>query len=137
VLCSISCRSICGACIFRRRGGVFLILAGPRRARRARSIKPLPTKTPPKKKTAPAARPGAKVSAAPPGAPQRGPRASPDHPTWWLAPPGGVRTMAMEAKKQPNLGPGCSHQNQSPNQKTAVYWAIGLILGPKLHPLLV
>jgi hypothetical protein len=73
----------------------FLIFAGPRRADPARSIQPLFSEgTPLGGGTALAARPGAGgVSAAPPGggrggAAPRDPRASPDHPTWWLVPPG-------------------------------------------------
>jgi hypothetical protein len=106
------------ACISRRRGVVFLIFAGPRRAqtRPARSSH-FPAKQPPWKKTAPAARPGAKVSAALPGAPPRDPRASADHPTWWLVPPD-AHHGHREAKKRPSSAPGCSHQNQNPNQKT-------------------
>ena len=52
------------------------------------------------KKTAPAARPGAKVSAAPPGAPPRDPRASPDHSTWWVVPPGAYHGQGGEKTAQ-------------------------------------
>jgi hypothetical protein len=70
--------------------GCFLNFGGPKTSRPGRfDPATFPTKTPPPgKKTAPAARPGAKVSVAPPVAPPRGPWASPDHPTWWLVPPG-------------------------------------------------
>jgi hypothetical protein len=53
--------------------------------------------------TAPVARPGAaEVSAAPPGAPPRDPRASPDHPTWWLVPPGAHHGQGGKKTAQPN-----------------------------------
>jgi hypothetical protein len=80
-----------GACISRRRGVVFLFFCGPKTGSNGPfDLCHFSQKShPPWTKTAPAARPGAMVSAAPPVAPPRGPRASPDHhPTWWLVPPG-------------------------------------------------
>jgi hypothetical protein len=43
---------------------------------------------------------GGKASAAPPGAPPRDPRASPDHPTWWLAPLGAHHGQGGEKTAQ-------------------------------------
>jgi hypothetical protein len=63
----------------------------------------LSLREPPWKKTAPTARPGAKVSAAPPGAPPRDPRASTDHPTWWLVPPDAHHGQG--GKKTAQFGP--------------------------------
>jgi len=48
----------------------------------------LSKKQPRWKKTRPEPQPGANVSAAAPVVPPCDPRASPDHPTWWVVPPG-------------------------------------------------
>jgi hypothetical protein len=48
----------------------------------------LSKKQPRWKKTRPEPQPGANVSAVPPVVPPCDPRASPDHPTWWVVPPG-------------------------------------------------
>ena len=48
----------------------------------------LSLREPPWKKNRPEPQPGGNVSAAQPVAPPCDPRASPDHPTWWVVPPG-------------------------------------------------
>jgi hypothetical protein len=80
----------------------------------------LSLREPPWKKTAPAARPGAKVSAAPPGAPPRGPRASPDHPTWWLVPPGAHHGQGGE-KNGPERPLGARTKSHSLIRKRPAY----------------
>jgi hypothetical protein len=73
---------------------------------------------PPRKKTRLEPRPGGNVSAALQVAPPCGPRASPDHPTWWLIPPG--TQHGQGADKTAHFSrwvPKCPHQNEIPNQK--------------------
>jgi hypothetical protein len=72
------------------RGAPFLNFAGPRPARRAGSIQPLISEGTPLEKH----------SAGPPEAPLRDPRASPDHPTWWLVPPGASQGQVGEKTAQ-------------------------------------
>jgi hypothetical protein len=57
-------------------------------------------------------------AAAPPVAPPRDPQASPDHPTWWLVPPGAHHGQGGEKRKKPSSDPGCYHRIAQPNQKT-------------------
>jgi hypothetical protein len=80
------------------RGATFLVLVGPSPARRARSIQPLISEETPLEKNGP--RRQGKASAAPPGAPPRDPRASPDHPTWWLVPLGAHHGQGGEKTAQ-------------------------------------
>jgi hypothetical protein len=93
-----------------------ILRAQDRQQRLARSSH-LSPRVPPWEKTAPAARSGAKVSAA------RGtavwPAGLPRPPHLVAAPPQ-APTAAREAKKRPRAAPGCSRQNQNPNQKPTV-----------------
>jgi hypothetical protein len=95
-------------CLQTQRGSLLIFCGpktgGPRRAVRSSHL-PL-TEGPPLEKTPPADRPGGKVSAAPPGAPPaHDPRAFPDHPTWWLVPPGGRAHHGQGGEKNSPVRP--------------------------------
>jgi hypothetical protein len=91
-----------GCVYLQTQSGTLLNFCGPKTGRSGPLdlASHLSLRVPPWKKTAPAARPGAKVSAAPPGAPPRDPRASPDHPTLWLVPPGAHHGQGGEKTAQ-------------------------------------
>jgi hypothetical protein len=111
------------------RGALFLFFAGPRpAAATAGSIQPLISEGTPLKKNGPrgpARGKGAKVSAGPPGAPPRDPRASPDHPTWWLAPPLGAYHGQGGEKNGPVRPLGAPTKSHSLIRKRPLY-CIGL-----------
>jgi hypothetical protein len=67
-------------------------------------LSPTCPRGPPWKKMRPAHQPGGNASAAPPVAPPYDPRASPDHSTWWLVPPGTQHQHGKGADKTVHFG---------------------------------